>query len=62
MELTGSDLYMLLQREPAAREYYNSLPRQVRDQLDYEPNGVTTVPRLVDRAQQISRNGFEFAI
>lgn len=55
MEWTCSDIYMLLQREPAAREYYNSLPRYVKDRLDYASDGVTTVPRLVQRAQETAR-------
>lgn len=54
MELTYNDMYMLLQREPAAREYYNSLPRYVQDRLDYHSDGVTTLPRLRERVQMIS--------
>lgn len=44
MEPTYSDIYMLLQREPVAKQYFDTLPDYVREQIRTRPNGSTLSP------------------
>lgn len=44
MEPTYSDIYMLLQREPVAKQYFDTLPDYVREQIPHPPERSTLSP------------------
>ena len=53
MDVTYSDIYMLLQREPEARKYYDSLPPQMQSQLVYTPDRIQSLRQLRDEAGKL---------
>ena len=55
MEPTYSDIYMLLQREPVAKQYFDTLPDYVREQIRTRLNGVNSFASLKDYAENLTR-------
>ena len=55
MDMTYADVYMLLQKEPAAREYFDALPSYVQDQIASRPGGVNSFAGLRDYAENLTR-------
>jgi len=49
------DLNALLQAEPEARRYFDSLPDYVREQISTRPGGVNSLASLRDYAQNLTR-------
>ena len=49
------DLNALLQDDPQARQYFNSLPDYVQDQISSRPNGVNSFASLQDYAENLTR-------
>lgn len=51
MDMTYSDMYMLLQKEPEAKKYFESLPLQVQAQLSADPKKVRRLSDLKGHMQ-----------
>lgn len=49
MDMTYSDIYMLLQGEPQAKAYFDSLPKSLQAQLARDPGRIRSLDQL--RAQ-----------
>lgn len=49
------DLYALLQGEPEARNYFDTLPDYAREQIKTRPNGVNSFASLKDYADNLLR-------
>ncbi len=50
MDMTYSDIYMLLQREPEAKKYYDSLPPELQAQLMCKPKTIRTLRQLQEQS------------
>ncbi len=55
MELTYSDMYMLMQKEPEARKYYESLPIRVQEQLSANSAYIRSLSGMKDFHRQHKR-------
>ncbi len=55
MDSTSCDLYMLLQREPVAKQYFDTLPDYVKKQISTRPGGVTSFESLKNYAENLTR-------
>ena len=49
------DLFVLLRSEPEARQYYETLPAYVQDQISARADGVNSFASLKDYAQNLTR-------
>lgn len=49
------DMYALFQKEPAAKQYFDSLPDYVQDQISTRPSGVNSFASLKDYAENLLR-------
>lgn len=49
------DMYTLLDHEPAAKQYFDSLPDYVRDQISTRAKGVNSFASLKDYAENLLR-------
>lgn len=50
-----SDLYALIDSEPDANRYFNSLPVYVKDQIETRASGVNSLSSLQDYAENLLR-------
>ena len=50
-----TDLHALIDAEPDANRYYNSLPVYVRDQMETRATGVNSFASLKDYAENLLR-------
>lgn len=55
MEPTYSDMYMLLQRDPVAKQYFETLPDHVREQIGSRSGVVNSLASLKDHAENLTR-------
>lgn len=49
------NLSVLLQNDPAAQKYFNTLPDYVQSQIRTRPGGVNSLESLKDYAQNLTR-------
>lgn len=49
------DIYALMEREPEAKRYFDSLPAYVRDQICTRAQGVNSLASLKDYAENLTR-------
>lgn len=54
MELTDGDLYMLLQRDPAAKAYYDTLPRYLQEELGACSGRIDSLSRMQNHVKIFS--------
>ncbi len=49
------DIYALMEREPAAKQYFDTLPVYVRDQIRTRAQGVNSLESLKTYAEKLTR-------
>ena len=49
------DIYALMEREPEAKRYFNTLPAYVRDQICTRADSVNSLASLKDYAENLTR-------
>jgi hypothetical protein len=49
------NLFELLSTEPEARDYFNQLPDNTREQANAKPGDITSLQSLKDFAERLSR-------
>lgn len=54
----NAGLYSLIEQDPEAKRYYDSLPDHIRDQISQNAAGITSETSLKQTAQQLLQTGY----